>query len=104
MMTDVVSMQFVLYNKKGLLQQAKGLLRIYFSLGFNSCKATLLVTNIVETLAEDNSVCAINETDKLILRWVEVTLDHFGLFGDCKTRRNAVLASDCFDLFNAGVC
>lgn len=75
-----------------------------FFLVLNSCELTEAIADVIEALAKNNSIGAINETNELILGWVEVALDHFCLFGDWETRRNAVLASDCFDLFNAGVC
>ena len=86
------------------MQQQRAFLFVLFLLGLNSSELTEAVTDVIEALTKNNSIGAINETDELILGWVEVTLDHFGLFGDCETRLNAVLASDCFDLFNAGVC
>ena len=87
------------------MQQQRAFLFVFiFLLVLNSCELTEAVTNIVEALAKNNSIGAINETNELILRWVEVAFDHFCFLGNCETRLNAVLASDCFDLFNAGVC
>jgi hypothetical protein len=86
------------------MQQQRAFLFVLFLLGLNSSKLTEAVTDVVEALTKNNSIGAINETNELILGWVEVALDHFCLLGDCETRLNAVLASDCFDLFNAGVC
>ena len=86
------------------MQQQRAFLFVLFLLGLNSCELTEAVTDVIEALAKNNSIGAINETNELILGWVEVTLDHLCFLGDCETRLNAVLASDCFNLFNAGVC
>ena len=86
------------------MQQQRAFLFVLFFLVLNSCELTEAVADVIEALAKNNSIGAINETNELILGWVEVALDHFCLLGDCETRLNAVLASDCFDLFNAGVC
>ena len=86
------------------MQQQRAFFFVFIFLVLNSCELTEAVTNIIEALAKNNSIGAINETNELILRWVEVAFDHFCFLGNCETRLNAVLASDCFDLFNAGVC
>ena len=86
------------------MQQQRALFLVLFFLVLDCCKLTKAVADVVKAFTKNNSVGAVNKANKLILRWIDVALDHFGLLGDGKSRRNAVLTSDCFDLFNAGVC
>ena len=76
------------------MQQQRAFLFVFIFLGLNSCELAEAVTDVIEAFTKNDSVGAINETNELILGWVEVTFDHLCFLGDCKTRLNAVLASD----------
>lgn len=87
------------------MQQAKGLfLYFIFVLSFDGCKATLFVTDVIKTLAEDDAVRTINKTDEFVAAWIDVTSNHFQFLSKSKTGWDIIFASDRFNWFDACVC